>query len=89
MTVTKIETLGDLRRLIEGLSDVPPVSSLVIERHRPKMVRRGAAYANIIVGEQRQDGTYVVLALRPHEAMPDFHLSIEEHGMVDLGGEGG
>jgi hypothetical protein len=90
MTVTKIETIGDLRNILRDLPDETAVSPLIIERHRPKMIRRSAAFINVLFGELRGERAHVVLALRPHEAMPDFEYAHEEHGHIghDLGGEG-
>jgi hypothetical protein len=88
MTVTKIETIGDLRTLLRDLPDDTTVSPLIIERYRPKMIRRSAAYAEVLQSLNEAGQRHVVIAIRPNEMMPDFEHA-HEHGYIDLGGESG
>jgi hypothetical protein len=78
----EIRTLGDIRSLTKHLPDDTRVHVLVIEPHRPRMIRRGSAHAEIVTPPSSSD-TRVVVALRPNDA-----LDSDANAHYDLGGEG-
>ena len=71
-----IETVGELKKLVDQLPTDTRITALVIDRVRPSMIRRGS-----VQGEVFFDGTdRVVLAFRPKDVMPVFEHAVDIHG---------